>query len=261
MSHQISAKLQELATMTVDGVPICKLDYIATIYINNYMYFTVYRRYNNPYEIIIEDYSGDHYFHKDITIKESVSSILCLSDDEATKMYVASAVSFGHNADIHIDILNYTWTQMASGYSGVYLKLTGILGEFKEACNICSAILTSNDVDDYFPEFAAADEAAKGGAGAYDELNEAVYSVSANLIVIPPAIDIPHTPKRAQSDHKELSMRHSDIKKRRAEAVKKNKELLAEERKKNEKSKRKRMDINDDAENKYMLRSKRKRTE
>ena len=58
-------------------------------------------------------------------------------------------------------------------------------------------------------------------------------------------------------------MRHSDVKKRRAEAVKRNKEVLAEERKKAGKPKRKRLDFEDDneAEKTYMLRSKRKRTQ
>jgi hypothetical protein len=248
MSHKISSKLQELATMTIDGEQVCKLDYIATIYINDYMYFTVYRRYNNPYEIIVEDYAGEHHFHKDLTIKESIASILCLSDDEAEKMYIVSAVSFEYNMYIYDDTLKYTWVQMASTYSGVYLKLAGILEAFNDACYKCSAILSTNDVNDYFPAFADGDD---------DGDDESV-----NLIVVTPSP--PQTPKRAESDSKELSMRHSDVKKRRAEAVKQHKEVLAEERKKSEKPKRKRHDFdndNDEAEKTYMLRSKRKPTQ
>ena len=78
-SFDRSQRLSNLSLMFVNGKLLPKLDFLGTISIHGCEYFNVFRRYNNSYEIVLEDFYGDLHFHKDYTLRQSIQSVLCLS--------------------------------------------------------------------------------------------------------------------------------------------------------------------------------------
>lgn len=114
-------KLEELSLMVINGKIVCKFDHIATIYMNDRYYFNVFRRYNSDYNILIEDYNGDIYLHQDYTVKESISTILCVE----TNIYTLEAISYKHNGpvpSVHPDIADMRWTEVHEKYQAVHVN-------------------------------------------------------------------------------------------------------------------------------------------
>lgn len=92
-----NTRLISLSQMVVHGNIIHKLDYVASVYINCRYYFNVYRRYNSPYNFIIEDANGDIHLHQDHTVRTSLQNILCLSELDSQRLFTLNATSFKHN--------------------------------------------------------------------------------------------------------------------------------------------------------------------
>ena len=107
-----------------------KLDFLGTIRVYGQHYFNVWRRYNNVYEIVIEDFAGDFHFHKDYTIRESIQKVLCLSDEQIRGMYTIDAVSFKHRADVSEDVTSMRWTEIEHRWYALDMNLGGILHDF-----------------------------------------------------------------------------------------------------------------------------------
>ncbi len=123
-------KLMSLAQMSINGQVTHKLDQIASVYINEQPYFNVFRRYNSPYNIVIEDYTGDIYLRKDKTVRKSLKSVLCLSSDEINKMYTIAAASFKHNGPVPNDaymIPDMRWSELQGEYQAITVTFGGIL--------------------------------------------------------------------------------------------------------------------------------------
>jgi hypothetical protein len=118
--------LQAISQLVVNGQTISKLDFIATISIHGYPYFNVFRRYNNVYEIAIEDFQGDFHFHRDHTMKASIQSILCLTDEQMKYFTVSQAVCFKKHASIHLSG-NERWSELQAVYQGATINVEGIL--------------------------------------------------------------------------------------------------------------------------------------
>lgn len=138
-------RLQNLSMIMVNGSPMCKIDYIASIQIHSAQYFNIYRRYNNVHEIIVEDYRGEFHIFKDIPLRDIVSSLLCLPETEHSNMSVLNAHSYGHNTPIYTDnIINEPVSHIQDCYNGANINLQGILQGYKEACNYCKDLLSSN---------------------------------------------------------------------------------------------------------------------
>lgn len=112
-----------------------KLDFLGTIQVYGQHYFNVWRRYNNVYEIVIEDFAGDFHFHKNYTIRESIQKVLCLSDEQVRKMYTIDAVSFKHRADVSEDVTSMRWTEMEHRWYALDLNVGGILHDFHRVSN------------------------------------------------------------------------------------------------------------------------------
>jgi hypothetical protein len=114
--------------MVMSGEVIHKLDHIATIYINNRYYFNVFRRYNSPYNIVVEDNNDDIHLHQDYTVRTSLKTILCLSDSLANNIYTVNATSIKHNGDVPIgrDILDMRWTDIHTQYVAITVNFGGI---------------------------------------------------------------------------------------------------------------------------------------
>lgn len=125
--------LEEMSWMVVNGKMIKKLDLIGIIHIYDEEYFTVYRRYNNVYEIVIKDYNNDIYVRKDEPIYKSLQNILCLSDDQMENIYTMNAISFKHNSLLpssmnHLEEMY--WSDIQSEWYGLSMNVGGILEEY-----------------------------------------------------------------------------------------------------------------------------------
>jgi hypothetical protein len=126
---QRNNKLMALSEVVVGGQLHYKLDLIANISLNGFPYCTVYRRYNSPYEYLLEDTNGEFLCHKDYTVRQSLSTSLThyrLHDSDFT---VLNASTFKYNTSIinsaH-NILDMRWSDICKIYSGVILNLGGI---------------------------------------------------------------------------------------------------------------------------------------
>lgn len=122
-------RLIDLSKMIINGEITYKIDHIATIHINGRHYFNVFRRYNSPYNIVIEDNNTDIYLHQDYTIRKSLQTVLCLPEYEAANIYTWNAVSYKHNGpipSISHDIADMRWTDVHSQYYGIDVNFGGI---------------------------------------------------------------------------------------------------------------------------------------
>lgn len=124
--------LIKLSTMIIDGQITHKLDHIATININDRHYFTIFRRYNSPYNIVIEDYNQDIYLHQDHTVRASLKTILCLTDYITSNIFTRNATSYKHNGPVpsnSYDIADMRWSELQSQYQAVNVNFGGIFSE------------------------------------------------------------------------------------------------------------------------------------
>lgn len=138
--NERNQKLLNLSQLVVNGQLTYKLDLIATVNINGQKYFNVFRRYNSPYDYVIEDANGDHYCHKDYTVRESLRAVLCLSQDASHRIYTKTANSYKHNAPVPsmpIDIADMRWSQIQQLYYAVDVDFGGILEEYQQVCEEC----------------------------------------------------------------------------------------------------------------------------
>lgn len=185
MTTSIDTRNTHLADLSlmVDGAGnvIQKLDTIATIHINNRFYFNVYRRYNSPYEIVIEDYNMDIYLHRDYTIRKSLQTVLCLTDYDASLLYTLNATSLKHNSPIPSsdwDIADLQWSEIHAKYQGIIVNFGGIFNSIMSSTAMPSVTLQ-------------------------------------NQMISPPDLSIPKFEggefKMSESDGPTLSMRFSDV--------------------------------------------------
>lgn len=122
--------------MMPNGYFTRKLDFLGVVRVYGQHYFNVWRRYNNVYEIVIEDFSGDFHFHKDYTIRESIQKVLCLSDEQIRGIYTIEAISFKHRADVSEDVTSMRWTEIEHRWYALDMNLGGILHDFHRIPNV-----------------------------------------------------------------------------------------------------------------------------
>jgi hypothetical protein len=226
MSHhsQRDNKLLELSQLIINGHITFKLDFIAHICINNHYYFCVFRRYNSPFEIVIEDTAGDVYLHKDKTIRESLQEILCLNDEDTTRIYTYDATSYKHNARVPTmccDIADLKWSEVQLLYQSVNVNFRGILENFPDVSyflpepvkeeNILQAPpstplhLPSVEVaTPFIPLMPLAPNAPQKNFSLDD-------TETARILC---SIKIPKMADLSESDEPSMSMRHQDVKQR-----------------------------------------------
>jgi hypothetical protein len=121
--------------MMPNGYLTRKLDFLGIVRVYGRHYFNVWRRYNNVYEIVIEDFVGDFHFHKDYTIRESIQKVLCLSDEQIRDVYTIEAVSFKHRADVSEDVTSMHWTEIEHRWYALDLNVGGIHRDFHRISN------------------------------------------------------------------------------------------------------------------------------
>ena len=122
-------RLIDLSKMVINGEVTYKIDHIASIHINGRHYFNVFRRYNSPYNIVVEDNNTDVYLHQDYTIRKSLQTVLCLPDWVAANIYTWNATSYKHNGpvpSISHDIADMRWTDVHAHYYAIDVNFGGI---------------------------------------------------------------------------------------------------------------------------------------
>jgi len=112
--------------MVVNGEHTYKLDHITTINIDGRHYFTVFRRFNSPYNIVVEDYNGDFYLFQNDTVRRTLAAILCLSESEEYYLATQAAFSFKHNGpapNMAYDPLDMHWIELQERFEAVNINL------------------------------------------------------------------------------------------------------------------------------------------
>ena len=122
--------LDRLSEIIIDGVVTRKLDFLGTIFIHGRHYFNVFRRYNNAYEIVLEDSLGDFHFHRDYTVRESVQRIMCYTDDAIRELYSHDVVAFKNQAPVYEQVVDMRWSEIQRRYSGAAIRLVGVPNEW-----------------------------------------------------------------------------------------------------------------------------------
>lgn len=198
--------LMKLSTLVIDGQITHKLDYIATININDRQYFTVFRRYNSPYNIVIEDYNQDIYFHQDHTVRTSLKTILCLTDYITSNIFTRNATSYKHNGpvpSILYDIADMRWSELQSQYQAVNINFGGIFLEPLLA-------IQSNQSASSTPDNQMIQPPSTPNAPERPNKDD----IEAANILLSLSIPYNDTFKLSESDSSTLSMRFADIKRR-----------------------------------------------
>ncbi len=182
-------KISQLCQVVIGGQILYKFDHIAIIHIDDRYFFNVYRRYNSPYNIIVEDYNNDVHLHQDYTLRTSLKTVLALSDSK--NMYMCWADSFKHNGPILTDILDMRWTEIQSQFQAVNVNLSGVFDEpYQPSETIPSTPMnqTINPLTEPPPLVR--------------------YSSLAPLTIPEP----PLSPKADPSDHPSMSLKYIDVK-------------------------------------------------
>ena len=123
-------QLNIFSEIVVNGQITRKLDFLGTVSIYSWQYFNVWRRYNNPYEIVLEDQNGDFYFHRDCTVRQSVQRILCLTNEQVKDIHTIDVISFKTQSVVHQNVVNLRWTEIQQRWCGANINLGGILEDF-----------------------------------------------------------------------------------------------------------------------------------
>jgi hypothetical protein len=108
------------------------LDYVAHISIHGSGYFNVFRRYNSRYEFLVEDLNGDIHFHKDVTIRQSLQAILCLTDEQMATAVIVYATGFKMQTPISLAIDTH-WSELHREHHGAMITVEGILEDYPHA--------------------------------------------------------------------------------------------------------------------------------
>lgn len=123
-------QLNLFSEIVINGQITRKLDFLGTVSIYGWQYFNVWRRYNNPYEIVLEDQNGDFYFHRDCTVRQSLQRILCLTNEQIKNIMTLEVIPFKTQSIVHQNVVNVRWTEIQQRWCGASINLGGILEEF-----------------------------------------------------------------------------------------------------------------------------------
>jgi len=122
----------KMGETVVNNELIAKVDCIARIDLYGFWYFTIFRRYNSSYDILVEDIHKN-IVHLDRSSTATIRSIICqlrnVTSHEAESIYIANNYSLEHSSSI-IDIahtaLDLPLIEIQKQYSALYLNLEGI---------------------------------------------------------------------------------------------------------------------------------------
>lgn len=131
-------QLNRLSETAVNGHIVHKLDLIGIVRICGVHYFNVYRRYNNVYEIVVEDSNGDFYLQRDNLLRRSIGKVLCLSEEQMNSMYTTDVYSFRHGGTPPTSSPapeNMGWSEIHREWCAIEVNLRGIYEEYHAFMN------------------------------------------------------------------------------------------------------------------------------
>jgi len=116
--------LHDLSLLSICGQSVHKLETLGTVFINNRKAYNVFRRFNSPYEILLE--SDDHtiHFHKNYYVLESLHRLL---GSQMEHLEVVAVYSYRHHGALvspeacHIPTLR--WDELHQMWSGASIYL------------------------------------------------------------------------------------------------------------------------------------------
>lgn len=210
-------RLASLSKMVVADVVVHKLDHIATIAINGRHYFNVFRRYNSPYNIVIEDNNLDVYLHQDKTIRQSLAEIFCLPYWEASNIYTWHATSYMHNGQppsTTMDIADMYWTEMQAHYQAVAVNFGGIFRSLQSVTEETPTDMKEEDDTPSTPrEQIMQTPTDPPGAPERPPSRQTIEAANILLSLSIPRVDDPFAER--ECDGPTLSMRFEDIQNRK----------------------------------------------
>jgi hypothetical protein len=118
-------RLANLSKVIIDDQIVQKLDTIAMVNINGRHDFNIYRRYNSPYNIVIEDYNDDIHLYGNYTVRSTLQNLMCLSPTTVDNLYTFSATAFRNNGPIYQEPLDMTWLEIQEHYEGASIDIWG----------------------------------------------------------------------------------------------------------------------------------------
>lgn len=116
--------LHDLSLLSICGQSVHKLETLGTIFIDNRKAYNAFRRFNSPYEILLE--SDDHtiHFHKNYYVLESLHRLL---GSQMEHLEVVAVYSYRHHGALvspeacHIPTLR--WDELHQMWSGASIYL------------------------------------------------------------------------------------------------------------------------------------------
>ena len=182
MEYERMHRFKELSMMYISGMPVSKLDYVAHISLHDGApYFNVFRRYNSRYEFLLEDFNGDIHYHKDVTIRQSLQAILCLTDEQMATAVIVYATGFKMQTPISLAIDTH-WSELHREHHGAMITVEGILEDYPHTATMPLSASFPSMMDT--PRASAATAAVRAPVKASGEIElyeSCVESVKENL--------------------------------------------------------------------------------
>lgn len=141
--------LHDLSLLSICGQTIHKLETLGTVFIDNRKAYNIFRRFNSPYEILLE--SDDHtiHFHKNYYVLESLHRLLGSQMDHHD---VVAVYSYRHHGALvspeacHLPTLR--WDELHQMWSGASIYLESRQQQEQWASPIASPS-RAEEQDDY----------------------------------------------------------------------------------------------------------------
>lgn len=130
----------KMSEMIVNNEALTKVDCIARVDIYGFWYYSIFRRYNSPCDILVED------IHNNVvlldtsasTIRQIMKRLMNMSDIASIYMYIANNCSMEHMCSIE-GITNYgldiNLLDIQRLYSGLYINIEGVMASQPEEIN------------------------------------------------------------------------------------------------------------------------------
>jgi hypothetical protein len=125
----VTCKMSEII---INHEPITKVDCLVRIDLYGFWHYTIFRRYNSPYDIIVEDINKNIVLLESsstATIRNIVRHLRDILPSEADGIYIANnyALEFGiSDAIVTQYALDIPLIEIQKYYSGLYLNLEGV---------------------------------------------------------------------------------------------------------------------------------------
>lgn len=120
-----------MSELTINGEITMKVDALARIDLYGFWYYTIFRRYNSVYDILVED------IHKNVvlveksttTMRQIITQLHNLDHISSNMIYIANNHSMEHSCssqEITLTALDRPLLEIQRLYTGLYLNLEGI---------------------------------------------------------------------------------------------------------------------------------------